>query len=109
MLIIPINLTQPAGEPQVFVQDPSAVRNYGFEWAPMLLMGVETISARSFSSTPSGLTVQDLGLFIDATHARVNCAISGGVAGGTYRVTCHIQTDNGNVDERSIILKVRDT
>lgn len=53
--------------------------------------------------------MQDLGIFMDATHARVNCAISGGVAGGTYWVTCHIQTDNGNVDERSIIVKVKDT
>ena len=86
------------------VKDPQAVLDYAFTWAAWLA-AAETIS--SFTVTvPTGITL--------ASPAPAQAAgvvtfwLSGGTVGTAYKVVCHITTNQGRQDDRTMTIKVVD-
>jgi hypothetical protein len=97
------------------LKDPSAVLTYGLGWEDWLT-GSDLLSTASWT-IPAGLTLLSQSLngspltVGDRTYAANTCAlvrISGGTANVDYTCVCQITTVAGDIDERSIIVKVRD-
>lgn len=88
---------------QEFVKDPSAVLDYQFDWSSWLADGETIVSATV--TAPTGLTKP----FSDVvTSTTVTGWIAGGVLDALYYVVCQVTTNQGRVDERSIILRIMD-
>ncbi len=85
----------------LFIKDPDAVLDFGFNWATWLQTG-ETISSVTWT-VPSGIvkTAQD-----DYVTA-ASIWLSGGTAGTNYNVACKIVTTLGRTDERTMTISVR--
>lgn len=86
----------------VFIKDPHATLDYGFDWSQWLEEG-DIIS--SYTITPgSGITlVSD-----SKTSGSVIVWLSGGTVGRRYDVACKITTSNNRIDERTIKIDVKD-
>jgi hypothetical protein len=83
------------------IKDPNSVLDYGFTWADWL--NGDTISA-SIWYIPTGLTlVSD---YFTDTDAVV--WLSGGTVGSTYTVTNRITTAAGRIEDRSLLIIVKD-
>lgn len=80
-------------------KDPQAVKDYGIDWSDWL--GSDTLVNSEWEAP--GLTVVSSARTAKATQV----VLSGGTAGTRYRVTNKITTASGNVDLRSIEIKVR--
>jgi hypothetical protein len=84
-------------------KDPQANKDYSLDWKALLATG-ETI-------TDSAWTVDDAALVIgDDLILGSVCTvwISGGTAGGSYKVKNTITTSRGLIDERTISIKVKE-
>jgi len=84
----------------VYLKDPEAVLDYGFDWSDWLADG-ETISTSTWT-VPTGITKDS----DSKTDTVTTIWLSGGTAGKSYRVTNHIVTSAGRQDDRSLIIKV---
>jgi hypothetical protein len=87
-----------------FVLDPNAVLDFAFDWTEWLADG-ETITAFTVTAA-TGVTVQSS----TRTGGVVTAWLSGGVLPATprlYPVTCHITTNEGRQDDRTIRVDVR--
>jgi len=85
-----------------YTKDPDAVLDYQFNWESWLADGDEIESA---TVTPeSGLTVDSTAV----TAGTVTAWVSGGTAGNTYDLTCHIVTTDGREDDRTIRIVVKE-
>lgn len=86
----------------VFTKDPDATLDYQWNWAAWLEVG-ETITTANVT-VPDGITLDS------STHAdtTVTAWLSGGKAGKGYKVLCHIETNAGREDDRSIYIRVQD-
>jgi len=82
-------------------KDPQSTLDYSWDWAPWL--GTDTI-ATALVTTPAGLTE----LSEATTTTKVTVWLSGGTVGQSYTVTCKITTVAGRIDERSLLIRVRD-
>ncbi len=82
-------------------KDPSARLDYSFDWSAWL---GEDVIVSSEWRVPSGLTKEDENSSETATTAW----LSGGTAGETYAVSNRITTAAGRIDERSIVVKVKE-
>lgn len=87
----------------VFIKDPNAILDYGFDWSQWLSEG-EIISSASLTLSASTITVPSTTI----TAGSVIAWLSGGTLGTRYSVTCHIETDQNRTDERTIKIDVRD-
>jgi hypothetical protein len=90
----------------VSAKDPAAVIAYSMDWGADYLGG-ETLSASSWSIAP----VEPGGLSVDTASfdtATTSVTVSGGVAGHSYHLTNRITTSSGQIDERSIIIRVQE-
>lgn len=85
-----------------FIKDPAAVKDYLIDWGTNWLDG-DTLASVTWS-VPTGIT-QDA-----ATHTTTTATIwlSGGTAGVTYPIVCHITTAGGRADEKTIFIVARD-
>lgn len=90
----------------VRIKDPAARLDYRIDWAADYL-DEQIITASLWSVEPEvagGLAV--------AAHAFVPLAtsatLSGGVAGVTYRVTNRVTLSDGQIDERSLSVRVEE-
>lgn len=83
-----------------YEKDPDAVLDYGIDWADWVPSSDSIVS--SSWSAPVGITVDS-----DSLNDTV-CVVwlSGGTVGQIYEVTCHITTDDGREDDRSLLIKV---
>ena len=93
--------------PREFTKQPSAVKDYDFDWSGWLRPTLgDTIATSSVVSSPAGLT---LGA---KTHTNADQTVKQFIAGGTvgvdYVVTCVITTAQGRVDEAEIRIHVRE-
>lgn len=86
----------------IYVKDPDAVLDYGFDWSDWLATG-EVITTSTWSVT-TGLTKDSDSSNDTATTIWVN----GGTAGLSYTITNHIITSAGRADDRSHTIKVKD-
>ncbi|MFN2233883.1 MAG: hypothetical protein ACK2U1_06605 [Anaerolineales bacterium] len=88
----------------IFVKDPDAVLDYGFDWSDWLDSGAgEAISDYTIDA--------DTGITVDSdseSSGVITVWLSGGTAGSTYAVRCEIETDDGRIDERTMIIKVQE-
>lgn len=93
----------------LFTKDPSALLDYVFDWSAWLGAG-ETI-ASVVVTVGTGLTLDLTSPHTSgytSTTTAVTVWISGGTAGNDYTVACKVTTTAGRVDERSIIVQVKD-
>ena len=87
---------------KTFHKDPDATLDYNVNWADWLDTG-DTISSVSFDA--------DDGITIDSesnTNTVATAVISGGTVGTRYKITCSIVTANGDEDDRSFYIRVRE-
>ena len=86
-------------------KDPNAVRSYVINWADWLTglpIAGETITT-SVWTVPTGITKEDE----DNTTTTTTIKLSGGTAGTNYVLANKITTTpSGEIDERSITIKV---
>ena len=87
----------------VFVKDPNALLDYGFDWSQWLDEG-EVINSYTIT-TGCGITKAS---DISTTSGSVIVWLSEGTAGNRYSVACRITTSSGRIDERTIKIDVRD-
>lgn len=90
----------------LLIKDPGARIDYAFDWGDAYPDG-QTIDVSSWSVEPDvagGVAVAG------HSHDLLNCTatIEGGVAGGLYRVTNRVTLSDGQIDERSIMLRVEE-
>lgn len=84
-----------------FTKDPAATLEYVFDWTAFL--GTDTISV-AVVTVPAGITKVS-----EATAAgKVTVWLLGGTVGQSYTVTCKVTTVAGRIDERSLLIRVRD-
>lgn len=83
-----------------YIKDPSAVLDWGFDWTDWLASG-ETIIDHMITGE-TGITVDSS----TESAGKVTVWLSGGTAGGYYKVACLIGTSAGRTDERTISIKV---
>jgi hypothetical protein len=84
-----------------FYKDPDAVLDYGWDWSDWL-EGGEIISTY-LVTVPSGITKDS----DSKTDSIVTAWLSGGTLGEIYTVLCHIVTDAGREDDRTIYVAIR--
>lgn len=85
-----------------YTKDPDARLDYTVDWSSWLGAS-ETISVATFI-VPSGLTLESESS--DTTSATV--WLSGGTVGQLYVVTSRITTNEGRIDDRSILIVVEE-
>jgi hypothetical protein len=87
----------------VMLKDPGSRIDYRFDWDAAYLDG-QAIALSAWTVEP----VETGGIVVDA-HAfdtlRTSATLSGGRAGVTYRVTNRVTLTDGQIDERSLILR----
>lgn len=84
-----------------FLKDPQAVLDYEWDWSEWL--DADTISAHTVTA-PTGLTVASS----SRTSTAVTAWLSGGTAGTSYAVVCHVTTAGGRQDDRTVQVTVED-
>ena len=85
-----------------FLHDPDAgPLDYSIDFTDWL-SGSDTVSTAVWSIFPTGPTLTDPSLATPVATTKV----SGGTIGQTYRLTAHVTSSSGIVDDRSIVLEV---
>ena len=87
----------------VFVKDPSAKLDYSFNWSDWLVGG-DTIQASEWVISPPGLKDEDP----DHSASISIVWLSEGTVGEQYRVTNRITTTGGRVDDRTIMIVIKE-
>lgn len=82
----------------VFTKDPDAVLDYQFDWSVWMAEG-DAIASFELD-VPDELTLDSS----SNTDTTVTAWLSGGTLDEGYKVTCHIVTDDGREDDRSIYI-----
>lgn len=83
-------------------KDPDAALDYEMNWAEWLRHG-EHVTAAEVLPGDDALTVEAVTNLADAVRWRV----SGGVPRGNYGLTVRITTNLGQIDDRSVRLRIR--
>jgi hypothetical protein len=85
----------------ILTKDPQARLDYPFSWADWLEAGDAITTATV--TVPAGITLDGTTI----VGSTVVAWLTGGTAGDTYEVTCHIETTDGRIDERTRTIRVR--
>ena len=91
-----------------FLKDPSAVLDYGFDWAELGWLAVgETITVSTWAITEQSGESPVLLVKDSDTHDTTTTTVwlSAGTSGKTYTVTNHITTSAARQDDRSITVQ----
>lgn len=84
------------------LKDPEALLDYIFDWTAYLAAISDTLTAINFTVTSGTIAASGF------VGALATAWVSGGVAGTTITLTCHITTAGGRQDDRSVFLKIRE-
>ncbi len=90
----------------LFLKDPDAVLDYRMDWTDALAEGV-ALSTSTWSVSPAiagGLEVRESALDGGVTVVH----LAGGVAGHVYRVSNEVTMSDGNIDGRSLVVRVEE-
>lgn len=98
-------MTATAAGTDLFIQDPDAIRDYGFDWTTRLAAG-ETITAFEVTATP-GVTVDTPPS--SQSNGVVTVWVTSGVAGALAQVTCHVTTSSGRQDDWTFNVLIQQT
>jgi hypothetical protein len=85
---------------QEFLKDPDATLDYSIDWS--VYLGADTISAVTWTVPTGNTKVSD-----SHTTTVATVWLLGGAAGVDYPVTCRITTVGGRIDDRTILIRVR--
>lgn len=85
-----------------YIKDPDATLDYTFDWTEWLA-SEETIFSHIIT-VDAGITKNS----DSELDGLITIWLSGGIAGTDYTVACKITTDEGRIDERSIIIKCQE-
>jgi hypothetical protein len=90
----------------MFLKDPGGALDYSADWAALLAPGV-TLVASGWAVAPDEAGGLVAGA---ATHTATTATVrlSGGIAGRSYRVVNRVTLSDGNVDERSLVVRVEE-
>lgn len=83
-----------------FVKDPNSTIDFAVDWAEWL-SSADTVSSSSWEV--SGLTVSSSSVTNNVTRA----FLTGGIAGVDYLITNRVTTQGGRIEDRSILVQVR--
>lgn len=83
-------------------KDPDAVLEYTLDWDAWLA-DADELSAIAFT-VPTGVTKDSE----EFTSDTATVWLSGGTAGDSYKVTCHITTSAGREDDRTFYVDVKE-
>lgn len=86
-------------------KDPNSNLDYTFDWTLWLDDITDTIQSQNVT-VDAGVTKS--GAAVVTGNKKVVVFIAGGTVGGTYKVTCEIQTVGGRTDDRTIYIKIKD-
>jgi hypothetical protein len=84
-----------------FVKDPNSTIDFAVDWAEWLNTG-DTVSSSSWE-VPVGLTLSSEGVTNNVTRA----FLAGGIAGVDYMITNRVTTQGARIEDRSILVQVR--
>ncbi len=87
-----------------FLKDPDAMLDYGVDWTAAL-SGQAVVTASSWQVSPAdpgGVVIGPSSFTASAATVRV----SGGRPGHVYRLTNRVTLSDGQVDERSLAIRV---
>ncbi|HUD93425.1 hypothetical protein [Sphingobium sp.] len=89
----------------LFVKDPQARIDHEIDWSAYL--AAQTLIASSWAVEPeeAGGLVTEQSAFEDQ---RSSARLSGGLVGRLYRLTNHVMLSDGQVDERSVTIRVEE-
>jgi hypothetical protein len=88
-----------------YLKDPQARADYGLDWGPYL--GARIIMDSGWTVQPAGEGAPVIeGSAFDLTGTSVT--LSGGTAGCSYRVGNLVTLSDGQVDERSLTVRVEE-
>jgi hypothetical protein len=88
----------------VFIKDPNATLDYGFDWSQWLDNG-ETISDYVIDTSPCGI----VNLYSTSTiTGSVVAWLTSGCVGTRYSIACKMTTSASRVDERTIKIDVKE-
>jgi hypothetical protein len=87
-----------------YIKDPTARLDYTWDWAKWLDDIDDTIGTATVA-LPEGLTAVGDPV---VNGAFVTQVVEDGDLGSVYRMICHITTEGGRVDQRSIYLTIGD-
>lgn len=89
------------------LKDPDAIRDFGINWTPDI--GTSTITASTWLLDGDTWVGSDLVKVADSfTDTNTTVRISGGTVGTTYLVTNHIVMSDGEEDDFSQKLKIKE-
>lgn len=87
-----------------YCKDPQARIDYAIDWSEAI--GEATVIAASLWSVapadPGGVAVEAHGFSL----RQANVTLSGGIEGRSYRVANRVTTTDGQIDERSLLIRV---
>ncbi|MCI4589850.1 hypothetical protein MOK15_07070 [Sphingobium sp. BYY-5] len=89
----------------LFVKDPQARIDHAIDWSAYL--AAQTLIASDWAVSPE----EAGGVIVEATAfeaQRSSARLSGGVVGRLYRLTNHVILSDGQVDERSVTIRVEE-
>lgn len=101
----------PALEKATILKDPQAVLDFTINWQPWLDDVLDSLVSKSVTVSTIAGDASPLVVVQSAISGKsVVIWLSGGSAGNTYQVTCHITTAStpARQDDRSIFIKVKD-
>lgn len=91
---------------ETYLHDPEAKLDYSIDWSAWLSEGASIASSSWKLSPDDGIITQET---VDLAGKVATCFVSGLSAGTKYTLTNQISTTpNGQIDERSVALKVVD-
>lgn len=85
-------------------QQPGERFSYTINYSRALTAGDGLASAALLSVVPSGLTINNVGVF----DTRVRFWVTGGVSGRTYVATFKVDTDDGRTFEDEVNITVKE-
>jgi hypothetical protein len=87
------------------VKDPDAVLDYVFDWSAWLAGNTPPETLAQHEVIVVGCTL----LASMRADGKVTARIGGGTVGTAATVTCRITTNTGQVDDRTLTLKIKET
>jgi len=88
---------------KVILKDPDALLDYTVDWVSGGWLGGDTITGTPVWTVPAGLTKAAQ----TNTTTTATVWLSGGTPFVDYEVACRITTTQGRIDERTMIISVR--
>lgn len=89
---------------KLITKTPNSTLTYGFLWGDYLALTSDSLILVNPTSVTADAGITIISVLVTGTTVQVT--LSGGTLGQTYKVNCQIKTVSGQVDDRSILIKI---